>query len=182
MTKQEAERLARETGFSHWGIFPVDTLQFLPEVRGACADNKCGAYNKSWSCPPACGTLEECEARAKRFSWGILLQTTGEMEDDFDVDVMFGAEQLQKERFDAYCRAIAPGEDHLPLGAGTCTICAKCTYPDAPCRFPDRLRPSMEAYGLLVTDVCKAADTPYYYGPRTITYTCCVLFPGENDA
>ena len=106
MTKEAAEQLARQTGFSHWGIFPVEGLKFLPEVRAACADNKCGAYNKSWSCPPACGTIEECEARAKRFGWGILLQTTGEMEDDFDVDVMIASEQIQKERFDVYCRAI----------------------------------------------------------------------------
>ena len=54
--------------------------------------------------------------------------------------------------------------------------CAKCTYPDQPCRFPDKAFTSMEAYGLLVTDVCKSADTPYYYGRNTVTFTSCVLF------
>ena len=168
--------LARETGFSHWGIFPVSALRFLPEVRAACEVNKCGRYDKSWSCPPACGTLEENEAKARTFSWGILLQTTGEMEDDFDVETMLEAERLQKERFDAFCRRVPEGERHLPLGAGTCTLCPECTYPDAPCRFPGRMHSSMEACGLVVTEVCQAADTPYYYGLRTLTYTCCVLF------
>lgn len=179
MTREQAAKLAADTGFDHWGFFDVETLRFLPEVRAACEQNKCGIYGKSWACPPACGSLAECEERAKAYSWSILLQTTGQMEDDFDVEVMFDAERLQKERFTAFCDALDPSEDALPLGAGGCRICAACTYPDAPCRFPGRAHPSMEAFGLLVTDVCRAADTPYYYGPRTITYSCCVLF-GKN--
>jgi hypothetical protein len=63
------------------------------------------------------------------------------------------------------------------MGSGGCGMqCAKCTYPDQPCRFPDKAFTSMEAYGLLVTDVCKSADTPYYYGRNTVTFTGCVLF------
>ena len=175
MTREQAKSLAAEIGFDHWGFFPVDKLRFLPEVRAACEENKCRAYGKSWACPPACGSLAECEARAKAYAWGILLQTTGQMEDDFDVEVMFGAERIQKERFLAFCDALESG-DAQPLGAGTCTLCAKCAYPDEPCRFPSKMHPSMEAFGLQVMDVCKAADIPYYYGPRTITYSSCVLF------
>ena len=33
----------------------------------------------------------------------------------------------------------------------------------------------MEAYGLVVSQVCQDSGLPYYYGPRTITYTACVL-------
>jgi hypothetical protein len=33
----------------------------------------------------------------------------------------------------------------------------------------------MEAYGLLVSDVCQKAGLPYYYGKQTITYTSCIL-------
>ena len=175
MKKEDAIRLAEEIGFSHWGLFPVSELRFLPEVREMCEVNRCGQYGKSWSCPPACGTLEECRERAMGFSWGILLQTTAEMEDSFDLEAMMDAEQRQKVRFGAFCDRLEE-EICLPLGAGTCTVCAKCTYPDAPCRFPERLRPSMEAFGLQVTDVCHSADIPYYYGPNTITYSSCVLF------
>ena len=35
---------------------------------------------------------------------------------------------------------------------------------------------SMEAYGLFVTRVCKDNGIPYHYGPKTITYTACVLY------
>ena len=176
MTREQAERLAADAGFDHWGVFDVGELRFLPQVRAACEENKCGAYGKRWSCPPGCGSLAECEARARAFSWGILLQTTGRMEDDFDVEAMRETERVQKERFEAFLARLSTEERYLPLGVGACTVCAKCSYPDEPCRFPARMHPSMEAFGLLVTDVCRAADIPYYYGPRTITFSCCILF------
>ena len=175
MEKEQAVRLSRDVGFTREGVFPVSELRFLPEVRDACRMNKCGRYDRSWSCPPACGTLEECAAAAQRYAWGILLQTTVQMEDSFDVEAMMEGERLQKERLDAFCRSVE-GEKHLALGVGSCTVCGKCTYPDAPCRFPEKMRPSMEAFGLLVTDVCKLTGLPYYYGTGTLTYTSCVLF------
>ena len=33
----------------------------------------------------------------------------------------------------------------------------------------------MEAYGLLVSDVCLKSGVKYYYGPKTMTYTSCIL-------
>ena len=63
----------------------------------------------------------------------------------------------------------------LPLTAGSCTLCRKCTYPERPCRFPKKRFSSMEAYGLLVSDVCLKSGLKYYYGPKTITYTSCIL-------
>lgn len=65
--------------------------------------------------------------------------------------------------------------DALCLGAGGCPVCEKCAFPE-PCRFPEKAVYSMEAYGLFVTQVCRDADVPYYYGAKTITYTACVLF------
>ena len=50
-----------------------------------------------------------------------------------------------------------------------------CTCPDAPCRFPDQAFSSMEAYGMLVMQVCQANHLDYYYGPGKIAYTSCYL-------
>ena len=63
----------------------------------------------------------------------------------------------------------------LPMGAGCCTKCKTCTCPDAPCRFPDQAFSSMEAYGMLVTQICQANGLKYYYGDCTISYTSCYL-------
>jgi predicted metal-binding protein len=99
----------------------------------------------------------------------------GELEDEFDGEGMMETQQLHKERFAELCAALSQ-TDTLKLGAGCCTLCRDCTYPQAPCRFPEKRISSMEAYGIVVAEVCKANDLPYYYGKNTIAYTSCVLF------
>ena len=168
--------IAAELGFSHCGALDPKALSFRPEVRAMCEENRCGHYAKTWTCPPGCGTLEDITARAARYTGGVIVQSTGELEDNFDVETMLGTGKLQAERFDALVprvRALVP--DCLPMSAGGCERCRPCSYPDAPCRFPLLAFPSMEAYGLIVADVCRDSGMEYYYGPGTITYTSCIL-------
>ena len=115
-------------------------------------------------------------AHAARYRRGVLLQTTAELEDDFDIEAMQQAEADQKKSFLTFVEQLRREyPDCLPMATGGCTLCPQCTYPDAPCRFPKKAIPSMEAYGLLVSKVCEKSGLPYYYGPRTLTYTSCVL-------
>lgn len=176
MNDQELLSLAAQCGFDHAGPLNVPAMEFNPAVRDMCAADRCNHYARCWSCPPGCGTLEEVSAKAAAYHRGILVQSTGVMEDDFDVETMFDTEELQKSRFRALVakvRAVYP--DCLPMASGACTICPQCTYPDAPCRFPQLSIPSMEAYGLVVSQVCENSGLAYYYGPKTITYTSCIL-------
>ena len=168
--------LAEELGFSHAGPLNVEALEFMPEVRTMCAADRCSMYGKSWTCPPGCGTLEEAAERAAHYRWGILLQSTGILEDDFDVETMQETERRQHERFMAFVERVREEyPDCLPMGTGACRICGTCTYPDAPCRFPGKAIPSMEAYGLWVSKVCEQSGMEYYHGKGTITFSACVL-------
>ena len=178
MTREEILKTAEKHGLSQYGIFDVKGLAFRPEVRDMCAAGRCGQYGHSWACPPAIASLEEITEKAAKYSWGLLVQETGQMEDPYDVDVMLGTEVILKKKFLAFVDELTDEArlDCLPMGAGTCTRCKECTYPDAPCRFPEKVYPSMEAYGLVVSDTCELASIPYYYGPNTITYSCCILF------
>jgi predicted metal-binding protein len=98
------------------------------------------------------------------------------MEDEFDYETIQTAGAKHKENFTVLVEKLRTRyPDMLPMGAGTCTICEKCTYPDAPCRFPDRSISSMEAYGLWVSKVCELSGVPYNYGKLTLTYTSCYL-------
>ena len=167
---------AKAAGFDTVAPLDPGTLKFLPEVRSMCAADRCRSYGKNWSCPPACGSLEDWKARCGRYQRGLLLQTVGEREDSWDFEAMEEAALRNRERVDALAEALlADGADFLFLAAGTCTRCETCTYPDAPCRFPERRMPSMEAYGLVVSDECKKNGLPYYYGPNTMTFTACVM-------
>ena len=81
--------LALQAGFSQAAPLDMSALTALEEVRAMCAADRCRAYGRTWSCPPGCGTLEENQARMRSYSNGILVQTTGSMEDDFDVEDCF---------------------------------------------------------------------------------------------
>lgn len=177
MTIQEFCALAKEIGFQQAGPLDPATIELKEEVREMCASGKCAMYDKRWSCPPGCGTLDECRELLKGYTRGILVQSVGELEDNFDIETMMETEAAHKERFYAMRKALVEkGIDALAAGAGCCTICPECTYPDAPCRFPEQKMSSMEALGMLVLEVCKANDMRYFYGENTIAYTSCFLF------
>ena len=104
------------------------------------------------------------------------MQTCGEIEDGFDFEAMMEIEQEHKEHFsEMHDALLEKGIQILALGAGCCTICPKCTYPDAPCRFPEKAVASMEAFGMVVLEVCKANGLQYYYGADKMAYTSCFL-------
>ena len=177
MTETEIKKAAEESGFAT--VAPLDpaSLKFLPEVRSMCAADRCRSYNKNWACPPACGTLEEWQEKASHYAKGILLQTIGDREDSYDIEAMMEVAAENKKQSDSLIEKLLEQKaDFIYLSAGACTRCKSCTWPDAPCRFPEKTFPSMEAAGLFVSQVCKDNGVPYNYGNEKIAYTCCVLF------
>ena len=162
--------LALETGFTYAAPLAMDALEFRPEVRGMCESGRCRSYGKSWSCPPAAGSLDVIRKRAEGFDSGIIVQTSG------SIDQLTELMQSHKRNFDTLVRQIKSFYPAcLPMGAGACTRCRKCTYPERPCRYPGRMYISMEAYGLLVNDVAIRSGLKYNYGDDTMTYTSCIL-------
>ncbi len=163
---------ALDMGFTHAGLCEVKTLRPSQEVRDMCAANKCHAYNKNWSCPPGCGTVEECDAEMQQFDWGVMVQVTLDMEDEMDMEAWMDASAMLRDLSqDLYRDLQEKYPKVLGLGGAGCRICAKCTYPDEPCRFPKKRMSGMEGYGLVVSDVCRDNGLPYYYGPDTVTFT-----------
>lgn len=169
--------LAKENGFTNAVPLEVSSIHLYPEVRKMCEDNKCHLYNTNWACPPGCGTLTECEEKIKKYKRGIIVQTTGELEDSFDFEGMENIKNKQNLSLDKFIDKLHSLQiKMLPLGDGCCSLCEKCTYPEKECRFPDKAVSSMEAFGILVSDLCKLNNIKYYYGPKTLTYVGCVLF------
>lgn len=169
-------QLAKQLGFDTAVSLRPETLTAREDVRAMCAADTCGAYGKNWTCPPHCGTLEQCQSRMRSYRHGILLQTVGHMTKTIDSKCYRETEHRHMEQFHALARRLrAVYPDALCLGAGGCRVCKKCAYPD-PCRFPEQAVSSMEGYGLFVTQVCRDADVKYHYGEKTITYTACILF------
>ena len=177
MYSDDLKRLAQECGFDHVGELNVSSLEFLPQVREMCAEDRCHSYNKYWTCPPACGELEQIERRCKAYTQGILFQTTGQLEDEFDAEGIEKTEKRHQRNFYKFVnQALKVCPSALAMGVGACRLCKECTWPHSPCRHPELAFPSMEACGLFVSRVCEMFKMKYYYGRNTITFTSCMLF------
>lgn len=176
MNFEELKNLAISAGFTYAAELDINKIELQKAVRDMCAANQCGQYGKNWSCPPGCGTLEECRNRLTGYHKGILVQTVGKVEDSFDYEGMMQLETMHKQQFiHLQDLLLAIDNDILPLGVGCCNRCIDCTYPKAPCRMPDKCISSMEAYGMMVMQVCKNSGMRYYYGYDHMAYTSCIL-------
>ena len=169
-------QIVKEIGFTDAALISPSDLIPLAEVRNMCAVDRCGAYGKKWTCPPHCGTLEECTERIRSRTQGVVMLSVTKLEDSFDLEGMQEAGKVHQKLFAKAADTLRKEfPDLLPLGAGGCSICETCTCPDEPCRFPDRLFVPMEAYGLLVSDVCNRCGLKYYNGEVTVTYVSCIV-------
>lgn len=153
---------------------PMGELVFTPESRDYCASNKCRSYGATWACPPAVGSLEKCRAECEAYSRFFLFARRYELEDSLDIEGMGEAHDDFQERVDALGEELEPGK-FLLLNNEGCSRCDECTYPDAPCRFPDKLYPSIEGYGFLVSALAKQAGIPYTGKSAEIRYFGAIL-------
>lgn len=179
MEMQTAIDIAKECGFKIAEPMDPSKLIFLPAVRDMC--KACKQYGLKWVCPPGCGTIDEMPARYHRFRDGVLFQTVWNLEDEFDLDGMMRSAEDHKNAISKLLTTLASlDEEVLPFGNDGCSYCKECTYPNAPCRFPEKAYPSLEAVGLMVGDVCKDNNVPYYYGRNTVALTGAFLFNPEK--
>lgn len=167
---------AESLGINGHGYFEPASIPLRDDVLGMCEQNVCGRYNKTWTCPPANGSLESWREKMPAYRGGMVLQRICQLEDPFDFEGMMAGEEVAKNAFTELQRSFGANNDELLfLSVGGCTLCETCTYPDAPCRLPDLAVPSVESIGILVSELCTLSGIPYYNGEGTITYTGCVL-------
>ena len=180
--REQLQTIALNGLFSAAGSIPTATLNYSADVRAACEGNVCRGYGATWACPPAVGTVEECRKRVEQYDIMLLFSRSYPLEDSFDFEGMMEALADFKNRVDAFAVEI---EQLLPkfllLSNEGCHRCAECTYPSAPCRFPQKLYHSLEGYGFLVSDLAVQAGMRYHNGANTVTYFGALLFCDDDE-
>ncbi len=171
------EKLLALTAGKIWqsAFFKSAELSFQEEVVGMCKQNYCGMYGKTWTCPPAVGSLSALKEKCLAYENAFVFTTKHDLEDSFDIEGMTLAREkhavMEKEILSAL-----QGQPFLFLGAGACNVCKTCTYPTAPCRFPDQAKTSMEACGINVVELAKEVHINYVNGANTVTYFSLILY------
>ena len=181
MAEDRIVEAVEAAGFTEHGALSPRELSWHPEVRAICEGNSCRNYGASWACPPAVGTLSECRERVERFEHMLLLTKKYELESSFDFEAMGDGLQDFKKTVDRLHKSLAPWlEDFQLLSNEGCGRCKQCTYPDAPCRFPELLHHSLEGYGFVVNELAETAGVRYNNGPNTVTFFGALLWNEET--
>ena len=169
----------QELGIHQFGFMTTDKLSIHQGVRELCEMNSCGRYGKCWTCPPGVGTVEECRERMMKYENVFVFTTKHDIEDSYDFEGMMDAkeihEKISRKVVDYFCE-IYPHDKLILSGDGGCSRCEKCTYPDAPCRFPEEVFPTVESYGVEVYKIAQSVNINYINGENTVTYFSCIMF------
>lgn len=167
----------KETGISGYGIIPPSEIVFEQEIRKICENNLCRQYGKSWACPPAVGTLEECKAGCLQFDTAMVFNAVYPLTDCFDFEGMMEGHAAFKQLCDRLYLAAQKRLNHfLILSNEGCNRCKTCTYPESACRMPEMLFPSLEGFGINVTSLAARAGIRYNNGENTVTYFGMLLY------
>ncbi len=176
MNKQTIESQIAELPVCDYAFIEIRDIPFREEVRYICK-TECSRYGKSWSCPPAVGTVEECRERCRAYDGAFLFTTMTEVPDMEDLEGMLATRKDHEEitrrirnLFLEECSGV------LALSTESCAVCEHCTYPDAPCRFPDRMFPSVEGFGILVTGLAEQCGITFLSGGNLVTWFSLILY------
>ncbi len=154
-------------------VLAVADIPFSEAVLEACRANRCGRYGTRWTCPPGTDGVEE---KIRGYKTAVVFSCKHDLEDSFDFEGMTDGMHKAREALEDIREGLRrDGIPHMALGCEGCNLCPTCTYPDAPCRHPDRATPSVEACGIHVVDLARKVDMKYNNGENTVTYFCIVL-------
>ena len=170
MDRPALEARLAQLPIAQYAFFRPQDLPFSDRVRAVC-EQECPRYGKSWSCPPAVGSVESCKARCLSYDEGLVIVTLAEVADP--ADMAQGLATLPAH--EAVTRTVAAhlreqGCSVLPLGAQSCAACEECTYPAAPCRRPEQMFPCVEGCGIVVSALAERCGIETDYGNNVLPW------------
>lgn len=164
------------TGIQHFSTIPTSEIPFGEEIRKIC-ETGCRNYNTTWACPPAVGSLAACMKTCQSFEKAMVFNAVYPLEDSFDWEGMQQGHRAFKDTCDQLYALVRPMLDRfLLLSNEGCLRCKTCTWSQSPCRFPEKLFPSLEGYGVYVNQLAERAGLKYINGANTVTYFGMLLY------
>ena len=149
----------------------------VAKSRFLCAENKCGKYGTSWTCPPNCGSPGKAVADTECFTACAVISRRFYVDiDDRDrVGSVLHA-------FQEVCRNVKHalkrnGIDCMVMAGGPCTYCSECAiFSGDPCRFPDKQIPSVSPFGIEVYGLLSSNGIEVEQPEGTLTFFGVILY------
>ena len=173
------ETILKYCNFHETKKFNIDHITIDQTVRDMCAQNSCGQYGKNHMCPPLIQGINEWKKEISFFKHALIVTKVYPKKNSFDLKAMIEGMADFNNRLLKVKESLVNrmnGKKILVLGAGSCSLCKKCaSIENAPCRFPEKAFPSVEACGIDVIRLCREIGVNYNNGQNTITYIGLIL-------
>ena len=170
MNQERLEARLAELPLYEYAFLSPEELTFTERVRVVCRE-ECPMYNKSWACPPAVGEVSECIARCRSYEGCLMISTITEVSDAANMEITLATrpehEAITREVRD---RLLEEVNEVYVLSTEACAHCEKCSWPDGPCRHPERMFPCVESHGILVTDLAEKRGIDFLAGGNLVTW------------
>lgn len=157
-------------------------IKVQDRVRIVC-QQECERYGSTWACPPAVGTLDECENRIHEYPFAVFFSSVAEVSDIMNMQEMLGTRRAHEDLTTILAGFLnEQGFDTFTLSTESCDICERCSYLDGkPCRFPDRMHPCLESHGVVVSEIVEKEQMEYNLGGNTILWFSMVLYRSKTE-
>jgi len=179
MMQQRIKDILKSHQGINYGFVAIENFVFNKDFHDSCASNRCGKYGTNWACPPGAGTFEELRSKISNFSHGLVIQTTWEIKDSFDIEGMLESGRQHNAIFREVAGKVTPMLSGKPLvlSAGACDLCESCSYIlKRPCRKPEAAIGSLEAYGVDVGALLDTCGLQYRKDVKTLSYVGVIMF------
>lgn len=167
---------------SQYPIFEYRILDtrdiFVRERVRIICKTECQRYGSTWACPPAVGTLEECEARIKSYTNVVFFSSVAEVSDVLNMEELLSTRRAHEDLATEVGNYLkGEGYETYILSAESCDICENCSYKEGqPCRHPDRMHPCLESHGVVANEIVERESMEYNLGGNTILWFAMVLY------
>ncbi len=130
----------------------IDASEIVVSPRPVWKCRACPMYGKRPSCPPHAPTWREAKEWVRYFRKALLIKFSIDM-DDFENEKRKAILYLLKKEGELF----REGNFYaMALFPGSCNLCDDCPFERGePCRFPTKVRPSIDAIGIEIGKLVK---------------------------
>ena len=96
MNTEKFEEFISQYPIFEYRILDTKDITIQERVRTICQE-ECERYDSTWACPPAVGTLQECEKKIKSYPQAVFFSSVAEVSDIMNMEEMLSTRRAHED-------------------------------------------------------------------------------------
>ena len=96
MNTEKFEEFISQYPIFEYRILDTKDITIQERVRTICQE-ECERYDSTWACPPAVGTLQECEKKIKSYPQAVFFSSVAEVSDFMNMEEMLSTRRAHED-------------------------------------------------------------------------------------